>query len=143
MKEIIRKISAGLGIASLLAFNVLGFATGISAPVDAAQPATQEKICEGVNAGLPGANCGNGTINPDDLFGYAGNIINWVLIIVGIIAVLFIIIGGIRYATSAGDPDKVKKAKNTLLYAIIGLAVALLAAVIVNAVIGIANNVQG
>jgi hypothetical protein len=48
--------------------------------------------------------------------------------------VIFIIIGGIRYATSGGDSDKVKKAKDTLLYALIGLGISLLANVIVSLV---------
>ncbi|MDR2524316.1 MAG: pilin [Candidatus Nomurabacteria bacterium] len=70
----------------------------------------------------------------DNVWGFATTIIGWVLIAVGIICVVFIIIGGIKYATSGGDSEKVKSAKNTLLYAIIGLAVALLAYLIVNLV---------
>ena len=47
-----------------------------------------------------------------------------------------IILGGISYATSQGDPGKVKKGKDTILYGIIGLVVALLAYAIVNFVLG-------
>ena len=46
-----------------------------------------------------------------------------------------IIIGGIQYSTSAGDSGKVKKAKDTILYGIIGLVIALLAFAIVNFVL--------
>ena len=63
------------------------------------------------------------------------NIINGFMGIVGLIAVIVIIIGGYQYMTSTGDPGKVKKAKETILYGIIGLIVIVLAAVIVNFVI--------
>ena len=63
------------------------------------------------------------------------SIINWIMGIVGMICVVVIILGGIQYMTSAGDAGKVKKAKDTILYGIIGLVVVALAAVIVNFVI--------
>lgn len=55
--------------------------------------------------------------------------------LVGIAAVIMIIFGGFRYVTSGGDPNKVASAKNTLLYALIGVIVAALAAVIVQFVL--------
>ena len=57
--------------------------------------------------------------------------------IVGIVAVIMIIVSGIMYTTSGGDPARVKKAKDALTVAVIGLIIALLAAVIVNWVAGI------
>ena len=62
-------------------------------------------------------------------------IITTIIFAVGMIAVVMIILGGISYATSQGDPSKVKKAKDTILYGIIGLVVALLAYAIVNFVL--------
>jgi len=62
-------------------------------------------------------------------------IINSLLFILGAVAVLVIIIGGIRYATSMGDAKRVESAKNTIMYAVIGLIVALLAYAIVNFVV--------
>lgn len=59
-------------------------------------------------------------------------IINVVIGVIGFIAVVVIIIGGVQYTTSAGASDKVKKAKDTIMYGIIGLVVALLAYAIVN-----------
>lgn len=55
--------------------------------------------------------------------------------VVGFIAVAMIILGGIGYTTSAGDSGKVKKAKDTIMYGIIGLIVAMLAFAIVNFVL--------
>ncbi len=63
------------------------------------------------------------------------NIINGVIGVLGIVAVIVIIIGGIGYMTSAGDAGKVKKAKDTILYGVIGLIIVVLAFAIVNFVI--------
>ena len=63
-------------------------------------------------------------------------IINVILYIVGILAVVMIIFGGIKYMTSAGDQSAVTSAKNTILYGIIGLVITLLAYAIVQFVIG-------
>lgn len=76
----------------------------------------------------------------DSVWGWVYTVVNWILIAVGIICVVFIIFGGIRYATSGGDSDKVKNAKNTILYAVIGLVVAILARVIVEVVFQISNT---
>lgn len=63
-------------------------------------------------------------------------IIEILLTAAGFLAVLFVIIGGIRYMTSNGDPGKVKGAKDTITYAIIGLIVAITARLIVGFVLG-------
>ncbi len=63
------------------------------------------------------------------------NGINLLLYIVGTLAVVMIIVGGLKYVTSGGDSGKVGEAKNTILYSIIGLIVAILAFAIVNYVI--------
>ncbi|MGH7237632.1 MAG: pilin [Candidatus Saccharimonadales bacterium] len=55
---------------------------------------------------------------------------------IGVISVLFIVIGGFRYIVSAGDPQDAASAKNTILYAVIGLIIAMSAYAIVNFVIG-------
>ena len=61
--------------------------------------------------------------------------VNIFLFVVGALCVIMLIWGGIRYTTSAGDSNKVTAAKNTVLYAIVGLVVAILAYAIVNMVI--------
>lgn len=62
-------------------------------------------------------------------------LINVMLFIIGVLSVIMIIYGGIIYVISAGDSGRVSKAKNTIMYAIVGLIVALLAYAIVNFVI--------
>jgi len=68
-------------------------------------------------------------------------ILNAIIGILGLVCVVVIIIGGINYMTSAGDSGKVKKAKDTILYGLIGLIICVLAFAIVNFVI--ANVIGG
>lgn len=62
-------------------------------------------------------------------------VINTALYILGMVAVLMIVIGGIRYTTSAGNSAQTKSAKDTILYAVIGLVIAIMAYTIVNFVL--------
>ncbi len=71
----------------------------------------------------------------NDLMDKSNTIINVIVGLVGIISVAVIVIGGISFATSQGDTAKTTKAKNTILYGIVGLVVALLAFAIVNFVL--------
>lgn len=63
-------------------------------------------------------------------------IINILLYILGIIAVIMIIVGGMRYTTSNGNASQLKEAKDTILYSVVGLVVAILSFTIVNFVLG-------
>lgn len=60
------------------------------------------------------------------------NLFNWFTGIAGVFAVIYVIIGGVGYMTAAGDPQKLQKAKRTILYAVIGLIVVALSGVIIN-----------
>lgn len=97
--------------------------------------------CGEVTSGaVGGVECGNTDDNPDELFGGDSSIfttvVNILLFIIGAISVIMLIIGGIRYTLSAGDSGNVTAAKNTILYAIVGLVIAFLAFAIVNWVLG-------
>ncbi|MDR1032537.1 MAG: pilin [Candidatus Nomurabacteria bacterium] len=86
-----------------------------------------------------GSSCAQGTETPDNLFGGGGifnTIVNVILFLVGAISVIMLIYGGIKYTTSAGDTAKVTSAKNTIMYAIVGLIISILAFAIINFVIG-------
>lgn len=63
------------------------------------------------------------------------NIVQFLFIALGAVSVVMIVVGGFQYATSQGDSGAVAKAKNTILYSVIGLVVALLATAIVTFVI--------
>ena len=102
------------------------------ATIQSGTASAQGAIQQGVNAAH-----GNG--QPTELFGAGGvltTITNTLLFIVGALAVIMIIWGGLRYATSAGNASSVTAAKNTILYAIVGLIVAFLAFAAVNWVLG-------
>lgn len=70
-----------------------------------------------------------------DKGGFVTNAINTVILIIGVLSVLMVIIGGLRYVLSGGDSAGVKSAKDTILYALIGLAISLMAYGIVGFVI--------
>jgi hypothetical protein len=110
---------------------LLGILTMTPAYVGAA-PADQIK--GGVNA--VGGNEVDVNGNPVTLSQRITTIVNIMLYILGAIAVIMIVIGGIRYTTSNGDSAGISGAKNTILYAIVGLVVAILAYAIVNFVLG-------
>jgi ABC-type Fe3+ transport system permease subunit len=69
-------------------------------------------------------------------------IVNGILYFVGILSVIMLIWGGILYTTSSGDSNKVTTAKNTIMYAVIGLVVAIFAYAIVNFVLTTSRGVS-
>lgn len=90
-----------------------------------------------------GANCARGQSNSKQLFGSAGvfhTIADVLIYIVGAVAVIMLIIGGLRYVISQGSKEGVTQAKDTILYAIIGIVVAILAYAIVNFISGSIGN---
>lgn len=88
----------------------------------------------GVDASRPRDADSKSTV-PDDLIAWVGLFTNVLLFVAGAIAVIVIIFGGIRYVTSTGDAARVKQAKDTILYGVIGLVVSLLAFAIVQFII--------
>ncbi len=108
----------------------LGLAGMAYAPATYAAQCSTPKDC--VNKGL-NATGGTGTqTKPGDIVKL---IVNALLYLIGAVSVIMIIIGGFRYVVSQGDSSNVTSAKNTILYAVIGLAVAIFAWAIVNFVV--------
>ncbi len=101
---------------------------GVTASVIALAPAVasaQWKVDNGVgNTNLKGGTIGT-TIEL---------IVNYLLAIVGILGILGFVVSGILYLTAAGDEDQVGKAKNAMMYSIIGVIVALLGFVVISAI---------
>lgn len=90
------------------------------------------------NPAQAGAEAARANGMPAELIGASGvftRITNTVLLAVGLISVIMLVVGGLRYVISGGDSKKVTDAKNTIMYAIIGLIIAILAYAIVNFVI--------
>jgi hypothetical protein len=125
-------------ISSLMITSGLLVAVSASAAVYAGttpvNPESSKALCEGSGGTWDGQKCSKtGAPTLPEAF---ANITNLLLFIIGAIAVVVIIIGGIRYVTSSGDATATKSAKDTILYALIGLVVAFLAYAIVNFVTG-------
>lgn len=117
MKRVIRVILP------MLMCGFFAIAAGASASALTLQDGAQAAQCDGC---------------PTNLFGDNGvfrQVTNVILYIAGVIAVIMLIVGGIKYVVSGGDSKKVTDAKNTVLYAIIGLVICFLAFAIVNFVI--------
>jgi hypothetical protein len=117
-------------IPPVIILSVLSLAAFLS--IVTSNSASAYSIMEGVNAA-------RGSNVPATLFGGTGiitTIINTMLFIAGALSVIMIIFGGLRYVTSAGNSSNVTAAKNTVMYAIIGLIVAFLAYAAVNFVLG-------
>lgn len=95
--------------------------------------AGKDEICAGVGAIDPSGSCdgsSESTINS-----LIATIINLLSIAVGVISVIMVIVGGFKYVASNGDQAGVTSAKNTIMYAVVGLVVVALAQVIVNFVL--------
>jgi Type IV secretion system pilin len=113
---------------------------GCTAPAAAGGSADiRNNLCGGVdlNANADAANCATNVdkTGASDANGLIKNVINIFSLVVGIVAVLMIIVGGFRYITSGGNDGNVGTAKNTILYAVIGLVIVALAQIIVRFVL--------
>ncbi|MEK9195823.1 MAG: pilin [Patescibacteria group bacterium] len=99
-------------------------------------------LCKGADLRFSGsANCAETTKDSSQkLDKLVSDIVNIFSVIVGVVAVIMIIYGGFRYITSGGDSGNVTNAKNTILYALVGLVIVALAQFIVKFVLSKATN---
>ena len=116
-----------LGIFGALILGTAPSANAQAVDLNTVKEKTQQGQCEVRNQG---SNCDNSGLT--SLF---RTVVNILLFLVGSLAVIMLVIGGLRYVTSNGDQNAVTSAKNTILYAIIGIVVAFLAYAAVNFVI--------
>lgn len=141
----IKKIkSYGLSIVALLTLGA-----PMLAPL--AVSASCSNIANQVSAGANSAASANGNGSSDcatgsgvsngDIESLASKIVNLFSIVVGIVAVIMIIYGGFRYITSGGDSGRVGNAKNSLIYAVIGLIIVALAQLIVHFVLNQSSTI--
>lgn len=115
---------------------ILGLGAGLTAlqPDAAFAASAKDEICAGVGAAAGGTGCttpaGSPTTNS-----LIATIVNILSVIVGVLAIIMIIIGGFQYVTSGGDSGKVTSAKNTLIYAIVGIVIVAFSQTIVKFVV--------
>jgi hypothetical protein len=134
MKRILASVLVTLSI--VLASIVPAFAQTSPAPTSALDnfKSIGDSLGRGACLNLNTPNCS--TISPDEKINATISlVINMFSIVVGVVAVIMIIIGGFKYITSGGDSGNVTGAKNTILYAVIGLVVVALAQFIVRFVL--------
>lgn len=112
---------------------VLGIMVGIGTFSLSATPAGAINVFPACGANADQAVCKATTT--DNVTSMAKTIVNVMLFVLGIVAVIMIVIGGVRYVVSAGDSSAVTGAKNTILYSVVGLVVAIMAYAIVNFVL--------
>jgi len=132
MKSFFTKALQALVLVPAIALGVSAVAPTAVAAVDCTDPSNNLSIDTG-------ANCAKGNGQSENLFGQGGifqKVTNILLFLVGAISVIMLIIGGIRYVVSGGDQAAVTAAKNTILYAIVGIVVAFLAFAAVSFVTG-------
>ncbi|HUD06391.1 MAG TPA: hypothetical protein VMR34_00740 [Candidatus Saccharimonadales bacterium] len=118
------------------AVSVLSF-IGLSPSVAHASTFTSssgQTICQGVGEIDSSGNC-DAAGGTSDLSKIIGTVLNILSLVVGIAAVVMIIVAGLRYILSGGESQNVNNAKNTLIYAVVGLVVVALAQIIVHFVI--------
>lgn len=121
----VKTIAAGAGSVVAAGLNA-GAASAVQVYCPDGSKADNLEKCKGIKSDA----------NSNNLMETVTLIINVIIGVIGFVAVVVIILGGVQYTTSAGDPGKVKKAKDTILYGIVGLVIALLAFAIVNFVLG-------
>ena len=134
MKSIMKKITQGLLLVPMMVLGLSVLAPAPTATAVDCTPGSPEALSIQC-----GANSAQGSDTPSNLFDGEDAvfkvIVNVLLFIIGAVAVIMLIIGGIRYVVSGGDQAQVTGAKNTILYAIIGIVVAVLAYAVVNFVL--------
>lgn len=110
-----------------LAVAIFGFA--VIAPATSVG-AIEDPLAAACNSGTAETVCANR--DEQNVESLIGVLVNTLLLIVGILSVVMVIVSGIFYVISTGDAGKVAKAKNTLMYSIVGLVIAFIAFALVN-----------
>ena len=113
------------------ALMMFGFSAMALAPTASAQ--FKKEACEGLKSVDPDVRCNESA--PDPINKLLALFINIFSVVVGVIAVISIIIGGLKFITSHGDPANLNAARNTIIYAVVGLVIVALAQIIVRYVL--------
>lgn len=115
--------------------STLFSSAALVAPHHSYAQTAKEAACKG--AQIEGCNVPAGGLTVDKVLRFA---LNTLSIAAGIVAVVMIIVGGFKYMTSQGDANQTAAAKNTILYAVVGVIIAVLAQVIVHFVLSRVNK---
>ena len=124
IRTLIMSLFIGIGF---LAPSAMMFTTSVAYAADCAdaKSCAKEGVCALDPAGCPGVDTSTKVNDTVKI------VINILSVVVGIASVIMIILAGFKFVTSGGAPEKVSSARNTILYAVIGLAIVGLAQIIV------------
>lgn len=140
MKVTLKKILLNLGVMGLVVAPAGLAASGSAFAATSVSQNIDNNICKGVELNPDATSADCATEDADTGFvTIISRIINIFSIVVGAISVIMIIIGGFRYIISGGDSGGVTGAKNTILYAIVGLVIVLFSQIIVRFVLSNLN----
>ena len=132
--NILKRLAAAATLVPFLVLGVISFVPSTAGAV----------ACDPKDVSVTGgANCASSNDQKTNIGVVIKDVTNVLLFIIGAVAVIMIILGGIRYTTSNGDSNQVTAAKNTILYGVIGVVVALLAFAIVNFVVAAFSSSGG
>ena len=127
-------------IVSLLGAAMLLFVP-MAVPAMASAASIQGNLCGGASLKLDSnTSCAGTSTATNNLDSFITKLVNVFSVVVGVVAVVMIIFGGFRYITSGGDSGNISNAKNTIIYAIIGLVIVALAQFIVQFVLNKASS---
>ncbi|MET1033149.1 MAG: TrbC/VirB2 family protein [Candidatus Saccharimonadales bacterium] len=119
---------------ALLAILGIGILAAVFTPEASSVFATpKDDVCAGLQTTGAGAGCAQGDGASVD--SVIAAVINILSVLVGVIAVIMVIVGGFKYVTSGGDSSSIQSAKNTIIYALIGIAIVALSQTIVKYVL--------
>lgn len=134
MKQIIIKFVTLLTVTGALLLNPLTvFAASPILAADDPFGGSKGAACQGVSLGSSTDACASDSSS--GLSGLLKSVIQILSVIVGAVAVIMVIVGGLRYVTSGGEASNTGAAKNTIMYALIGLVIVALAQVLVHFVL--------
>lgn len=113
-----KRLAAGLGILLLFALPMVALTPTAAAQFDPFEDVCQGSAADAEACSADGSN--NPIAGPDGVLTRAIEILSYVA---GVAAVIMIIIGGLKFITANGDPNSISSARNTVIYALIGVAV--------------------
>jgi hypothetical protein len=120
-----KQIILSLALALALAFMPTAMLSGQAAAACGSSSASKDRALEGI--GATGSNC-----NDSGVTNVISAVVQILSLVVGIAAIIMVIVAGFKYITSGGESGKVANAKNTLIYALVGLVIAALAQFLVH-----------
>lgn len=140
IQKIKKFIVVGIVGLTLAAPSVVPAFAGVASAGTATNNGITSSLCSGSQTASGSSGSCTSTEANGSIQTIATKVVNIFSLIVGIVAVIMIIYGGFRYITSGGDSGKVSSAKNSLIYAIVGLIIVAIAQLIVNVVLTTVNK---